>query len=159
MGIAIDPEDLRKKYVKKMEFWGGKAVVTDIESMKVIPPYCEANSFLAEGAKSENNQLLMSDLIFEHTGDRGIHAIDRVGIEGFFTRDILGKEAEAICDSVRGSGVNTPGETKGCCDLAKVLPTPYETALIVYEEGTEKKRKVHDNAVVVKLPFYSHKLY
>jgi len=47
MVIAIDPEDLRKKYVKKMEFWGGKAVATDIESMKVIPPYCEANSFFS----------------------------------------------------------------------------------------------------------------
>ena len=68
--IAIDPGDLRKKYAKKMEFLGRvrdgsekeigdwyplcKAVATDIESKKVIPLYCEAYSFLAEGVKSEN---------------------------------------------------------------------------------------------------------
>jgi hypothetical protein len=55
MVIAIDPGDLRKKYAKKMEFWGRvrdgsekeigdgyplcKAVATDIESKKVIPLY------------------------------------------------------------------------------------------------------------------------
>jgi len=43
--------------------------------------------------------------------------------------------------------------------MARVLPTPYGTALIVYEEGKEKKRVVHDNAVSVKLPCYEHKLY
>ena len=71
MVIAIDPGDLRKKYAKKMEFLGRvrdgseneigegypvcKAVATDIESKKVIPLYCEAYSFLAEGVKSENS--------------------------------------------------------------------------------------------------------
>jgi len=34
------------------------------------------------------------------------------------------------------------GRRKNCVDLAKVLPTPYETVLIVYEEGQEKKRTV-----------------
>ena len=40
-----------------------------------------------------------------------------------------------------------------------MLPTPYETALIVYEEGKEKKRTVYYNAIPVKLPLYRHKLY
>jgi len=51
------------------------------------------------------------------------------------------------------------GRRRNCCELAKVLPTPYETAIIVYEEGKEKKRVVHYNAVAVKLPRYDHKLY
>ncbi|MGZ3569560.1 MAG: hypothetical protein ACXU9W_12310 [Thermodesulfobacteriota bacterium] len=51
------------------------------------------------------------------------------------------------------------GRRRNCCELAKVLPTPYETVLIVYEEGKEKKRTVYYNAIPVKLPFYRHKLY
>jgi len=39
-----------------------------------------------------------------------------------------------------------------------VLPTPYETVLIVYEEGKERKRTVYYNAIPVKLPSYGHKL-
>jgi hypothetical protein len=39
-----------------------------------------------------------------------------------------------------------------------MLPTPYETVLIVYEEGKEKKRTVYYNAIPVKLPCSSHKL-
>ena len=58
MAIAIDPGDIRKRYAKKMDFLGkvydgskneiangyplSKAVVSDIESKKVIPLYCEA---------------------------------------------------------------------------------------------------------------------
>ena len=130
MVIAIDPGDIRKKYAKKMEFLGRvrdgsekeigegypvcKAVATDIESKKVIPLYCEAYSFLAEGVKSENSQLLkMIDTIFEHTGDRGIHAIDRGGDRGVLYKKYLrGGEAEAICDSVSGSGLDSSGEAK-----------------------------------------------
>jgi hypothetical protein len=32
------------------------------------------------------------------------------------------------------------GRRRNCCDLARVVPTPYETALIVYEEGEERKK-------------------
>jgi hypothetical protein len=83
MVIAIDPGGLRKKYAKKMEFLGKvrdgseneigegyplcKAVATDIELHQVIPLYREAYSFLAEGVKSENSQLLkLIDTIFRH---------------------------------------------------------------------------------------------
>ena len=51
------------------------------------------------------------------------------------------------------------GKRRNCCELAKVLPTPYETALIIYEEGKERKKIVQYNAVPVKLPLYTHKLY
>ena len=50
------------------------------------------------------------------------------------------------------------GRRRNCCELSKVLPTPYETVLIVYEEGKEKRRAVRYNAVPVKLPSYGHKL-
>ena len=177
MVIAIDPGDIRKKYAKKMEFLGKvrdgseheigdgyplcKAVATDIESKKVIPLYCEAYSFLAEGVKSENSQLLkMIDMIFEHTGDRGIHAIDRGGDRGVLYKKYLGegKPKRFVIRLVDRDLIHQE-KRRNCCDLAKVLPTPYETVLIVYEEGKEKKRAVHYNAVSVKLPSYSHKLY
>jgi hypothetical protein len=175
--IAIDPGDIRKKYAKKMEFLGRvrdgsekeigegypvcKAVATDIESKKVIPLYCEAYSFLAEGVKSENSQLLkMIDLIFEHTGGRGIHAIDRGGDRGVLYKKYLGEEKpKRFVIRLVDRDLIHQGKRRNCCDLAKALPTPDETVLIVYEEGKEKKRTVQYNAVPVKLPSYNQKLY
>ena len=177
MVIAIDPGDLRKKYAKKMEFLGRvrdgsereigdgyplcKAVATDIESKKVVPLYCEAYSFLAEGVKSENSQLLkMIDLIFEHTGDRGIHAIDRGGDRGVLYKKYLGEEKpKRFVIRLVDRDLRHQGRRRNCCDLAKALPTPYETVLIVYEEGKDKKRTVHYNAIPVKLPSSGHRLY
>lgn len=51
------------------------------------------------------------------------------------------------------------GKRKNCSDIALCLPTPHETVLIIYEDGKEKRRKVQYNAIPVKLPSYSHKLY
>jgi hypothetical protein len=34
------------------------------------------------------------------------------------------------------------GRRRNCVDLAKVVPTPYETVLIIYEDGKEKKRSI-----------------
>jgi len=99
MVIAIDPGDIRKNHAKKMEFLGKvrdgsereigegyplcKAVAADIESKKVIPLYCEAYSYVAEDFKSENVQILrVIDTIFEHLGDKGVHAHDRGGDRG-----------------------------------------------------------------------------
>jgi hypothetical protein len=177
MVIAIDPGDLRKKYAKKMEFLGKvrdgseneigegyplcKAVATDIESHKVIPLYCEAYSFLAEDVKSENSQLLkLIDTIFRHLEGRGIHAMDRGGDRGVLYKKYLGeKQPKRFVIRLVDRDVMHQGRRRNCCELAKVLPTPYETVLIVYEEGKEKKRTVHYNAVPVKLPSYGHKLY
>jgi len=177
MVIAIDPGDLRKKYAKKMEFLGKvrdgseneigegyplcKAVATDIESHKVIPLYCEAYSFLAKDVKSENSQLLkLIDTIFRPVQDRGIHAMDRGGDRGVLYKKYLGeKEPKRFVIRLVGRDLVHQGRRRNCCELAKVLPTPYETVLIVYEEGKEKKRTVRYNAVPVKLPLYPHKLY
>lgn len=177
MVIAIDPGDLRKKYAKKMEFLGKvrdgseneigegyplcKAVATDIESHKVIPLYCEAYSLLAEEVKSENSQLLgLIDRIFRHLEGRGIHAMDRGGDRGvLYKRYLSEKKPKRFVIRLVGRDLIHHGRRRNCYDLAKVLPTPYETVLIVYEEGKEKKRTVHYNAVPVKLPSYGHKLY
>jgi hypothetical protein len=177
MVIAIDPGDLRKKYAKKMEFLGKvrdgsekeigegyplcKAVATDIESHKVIPLYCEAYSLLTEEVKSENSQLLkLIDMVFRYLGDRGIHAMDRGGDRGvLYKRYLSEKKAKRFVIRLVGRDLIHHGRRRDCCDLAKVLPTPYEAVLIVYEEGKEKKRVVHYNAVPVKLPSCGHKLY
>jgi hypothetical protein len=177
MVIAIDPGDLRKKYAKKMEFLGKvrdgseheiaegyplcKAVATDIESHQVIPLYCEAYSLLAEDVKSENSQLLkLIDTIFRHVEDRGIHAMDRGGDRGILYKKYLGdKKPKRFVIRLVNRTLVHHGRGRNCCELAKVLPTPYQTALIVYEEGKERKKTVHYNAVPVKLPSYAHKLY
>jgi len=177
MVIAIDPGDLRKKYAKKMEFlgkvrdgseheigdgyWLCKAVATDIESRQVIPLYCEAYSLLAEGVKSENSQILkLIDVMFRHLQDRGIHAIDRGGDRGVLYKKYLAetKPKRFVIRLVNRTLIHH-GKGRNCCELAKVLPTPYKTALIIYEEGKERKKTVHYNAVPVKLPSYAHKLY
>jgi hypothetical protein len=177
MVIAIDPGDLRKKYAKKMEFlgkvWDGsekeigqgyalcKAVATDIESKRVIPLYCEAYSSLAEDFKSENSQLLkLIDTLFEHLQDRGIHAIDRGGDRGVLYKKYLGEKVpRRFVIRLKDRDLMHQGRRRNCCDLAKVVPTPYETVLIVYEEGKERKRSVYYNALAVKLPGYDHRLF
>ncbi len=177
MVIAIDPGDLRKKYARKMEFLGKvrdgseneigegyplcKAVATDVESHKVIPLYCEVYSFLAEDVNSENTQILkLIETIFRHLEGRGIHAMDRGGDRGVLYKKYLGdKKPKRFVIRLKERDLIHQGRRRNCCELSKVLPTPYETVLIVYEEGKEKKRTVHYNAIPVKLPSYGHRLY
>ena len=177
MVIAIDPGDIRKKYAKKMEFLGKvydgseneigngyplcKAVASDIESKKVIPLYCEAYSHGAQEVKSENDQIIKAiDTIFRHIGDRGIHAIDRGGDRGFIYEKYLMRDKPIrFVIRLRDRDLIHRGKRKDCCDMAKALPTPHESVLIIYDEGREKRRKVQYNAVAVKLPHYDHKLY
>lgn len=177
MVIAIDPGDIRKKYAKRMEFLGKvydgsenevgngyplcKAVAADIESKKVIPLYCEAYSHLAYDIKSENDQILkMIDTIFKHIGDRGIHAIDRGGDRGvIYEKYLLRQRPIKFVIRLRDRDLIRKGKRKNCIKMAWRLSTPYETILIVYEDGKEKKRKIQYNAVEVKLPCYDNKLY
>jgi hypothetical protein len=177
MVIAIDPGDIRKKYAKKMEFLGKvrdgseneigngyplcKAVASDIESKKVIPLYCEAYSHSAYDVKSENDQIFKAiDTIFKHIGDRGIHAIDRGGDRGFIYEKYLKREKPIrFVIRLNDRDLIHRGKRKNCCDMAKALPTPHESILIIYDDGKEKRRKVQYNAILVKLPQYDHKLY
>jgi len=177
MVIAIDPGDIRKKYAKKMEFLGKvrdgseneigngyplcKAVASDIESKKVIPLYCEAYSHAAYDVKSENDQIIkMINLIVKHIGGRGIHAIDRGGDRGIIHERYLGREKPVrFVIRLKERDLIHKGKRKNCVSMAQALPTPYETVLIIYDEGKEKRRTVQYNAVPVKLPTYEHKLY
>ena len=177
MVIAIDPGDIRKKYAKKVEFlakvYDGsqheigngyplcKAVASDIESKKVIPLYCEAYSHSAYGVKSENDQILkMLDVIFRHIGSKGIHAIDRGGDRGVIYEKYL-KRDEPIRFVIRlkERDLIRKGKRQNCLKMGMRLSTPYETVLIIYENGKEKRRTVRYNAVEVKLPDYDTRLY
>ena len=177
MVIAIDPGDIIKKYAKKMEFLGRvrdgseheigngyhlcKVVAADIESKKVIPLYCEAYSYLACDIKSENDQIFKAiDTIFKHMGERGIHAIDRGGDRGLIYEKYLRRDKPVkFVIRLTERDLIHKGRAKSCSDMAKSLPTPYETILILYDNGKEKKRKVEYNAVPVKLPKFGNKLY
>ncbi len=177
MVIAIDPGDIRKRYAKKMEFLGKvrdgseneigngyplcKAVASDIESKKVIPLYCEAYSHSAYDVKSENDQIFkVINTIFKHIGDIGIHAIDRGGDRGFIYEKYLKREKPIrFVIRLKDRNLIHRGKMKNCCDMAKALPTPHESILIIYDDGKEKRRKVQYNALAVKLPQYDHKLY
>lgn len=177
MVIAIDPGDIRKRYAKKMEFLGKvydgseheigngyhvcKAVASDAESKKVIPLYCEAYSLSAYDAKSENYQILkMIEMIFKHIGNKGIHAIDRGGDRGIIYERYLNRDKSArFVIRLRDRDLIHKGKRKNCLALAWRLKTPYETTLIVYEDGKERRRKVSYNATEVRLPGYDNKLY
>ncbi len=127
----------------------------------MIPLYCEAYSFLAEDVKSENSKLLtLIDTIFRHLEGRGIHVMDRGGDRGVLYKKYLGeKKTKRFVIRLAGRDLMHHGRRRNGCDLAKVLPTPYETVLIVYEEGKEKKRTVCYNAIPVKLPSCHYNLY
>ncbi|GAB4544289.1 MAG: hypothetical protein Fur0020_13690 [Thermodesulfovibrionia bacterium] len=175
MVIAIDPGDIRKRYAKKMEFLGKvydgseneigngyplcKAVATDIESKNVIPLYCEAYS--QEDVKSENSQILkVIDTIFKHIGDKGVHAIDRGGDRGvIYEKYLMRDKPVRFVIRLRDRDLVHKGKRKNCLKMALSIPTPYETILIIYEDGKEKRKKVQYNAIEVKLPNYDHKLF
>ena len=177
MVIAIDPGDIRKKYGKKMEYlskiydgsehevaegyWLCKAVASDTEQKRVIPLYFEAYSQDAEDFKSENDQLSkVINMIFKHIGNRGIHAIDRGGDRNFIYAKYLDKEEPTrFVIRLKKRDLVHRGILKDCCDLARYLPTPHKTILVVYEDGKEKKRMVTYNAVSVRHPHYRHPLY
>lgn len=177
MVIAIDPGDIRKKYAKKMEFSGRvydgseneagagyplcKVVAAGIESKKVIPLYCEAYPHSASDVKSEDAQIFRAiDMILKHIGNKGMHAIDRGGDRGVIYKKYL-KENKPIRFVIRlkERDLIHRGRRKNCLDIAGCLPTPYETVLIIYDDGKEKKRTVQYNAIPVKLPQFDNKLY
>jgi len=177
MVIAIDPGDIRKKYARKMELLGKiydgseqevgdgyhlcKIVAADIESTRVIPLYCEAYSYESKEVRSENSELLKAiDLVRRHTGDKGIHAIDRGGDRGVIYKHYLKKDIpQRFVIRLKERDLIHKGKRKHCVDMATTLPTPHESVLIVYDEGKEKRRIVRYNAVAVRLPEYAHKLY
>jgi len=151
--------------VRKNEIGNGyplcKAVASDIESKRVIPLYCEAYSHSAYDVKSENDQIFKAiDTIFKHIGARGIHAIDRGGDRGVIFEKYLKRDKPIrFVIRLRDRDLIHRGKRRNCCVMAKVLPTPYESVLIINDEGKEKRRKVQYNAVAVKLPHYDNKLY
>jgi len=171
MVIAIDPGDIRKKYASKMEhlckvhdgseqergegYWLCKAVAADTEHTKVIPLYLEAYSQKAHEFTSENHQLFkVIDAVSEHTGARGIYAIDRGGDRGKLYDKFLekGKEKRFVIRLQKNRDLVHKGIKKNCFLLASALPCPHETAIIKYEEGKEQKTTIFYGAVAVRLP-------
>jgi hypothetical protein len=51
------------------------------------------------------------------------------------------------------------GVRKNCCLLASIIPCPYETVIIKYEDGKEEKTTVSYNALPVKLPGRENSLF
>jgi len=82
-------------------------------------------------------------LVFQHLEDRGIHVIDRGGNRGVLYKKYLGgKKPKRFVIRLVDRDLIHRGGRKNCCDLAKVVPTPFETVLIVYEDGKERMRMV-----------------
>jgi len=175
--IAIDPGDIRKYDAKKMEFLDkvydgnehevgngdhlGKVVAVDIESKRVIPWYCEAYSQMAGEVLSENAQIFKAlDLVSKYLEEKGIHAMDRGGDRGvIFARYLQGEQPQRFVIRLPERDLLHQGRRKNCITMARLLPTPDTTALIVYENGPENKRSVSYAAVPVKLPGSAHLLY
>jgi hypothetical protein len=157
MVIAIDPGDIRKKHASKMEclckirdgseheigegYWLAKAVAADIEHKRVIPLYLEAYSQEAQEFKSENEQLFkVIDRVGEHMGEKGIYAIDRGGDRGKLYDKFLekGEEKRFVIRLVKTRDLLHKGARKNCHLLATLLPCPYETVIIKYQDGKEE---------------------
>jgi len=104
--------------------------------------------------KSDNSQIFqVIDKIFAHLGHRGIHAIDRGAIYGKYPGE---EKAKRLVIRFDNRNLLHRRRRKNCVDLARSLPTPYETVLVVYEEGQERKRTVQYNAIadgIFNLPF------
>ena len=171
MVIAIDPGDIRKHYASKMEclckihdgseheiadgYWLAKAVAADIEHKKVIPLYLEAYSQEAKGFLSENDQLFrVIDTVGATMGNKGIYAIDRGGDRGKLYEKFLekGKEKRFVIRLTQQRDLIHKGIRKNCRLVATLLPCPYQTVIIKYENGKEEKTTVSYNALPVKLP-------
>ncbi len=171
MVIAIDPGDIRKKYATKMEglctihdgsehtlgegYWLAKAVAADIEHKKVIPLYLEAYSHEARGFMSENQQLFkLIDTVSARIGNKGIYAIDRGGDRGKLYDKFLekGQEKRFVIRLEKRRDLIHRGVKKNCYVLATMLPCPYQTVIIKYEDGKEEKKTVFYNALLVRLP-------
>ena len=171
MVVAIDPGDIRKRHASRMEclckihdgseheigdgYWLAKAVAADIEHKKVVPLYLEAYSQKAKDFKSENDQLFkVIDTVGLYLGGKGIYAIDRGGDRGKLYDKFLekGKEKRFVIRLAETRDLIHKGVKKNCRLLASVLPCPYETVIIKYEEGKEEKTTVSYNALPVRLP-------
>ena len=171
MVIAIDPGDIRKKYASKMEnlckvhdgseheigegYWLCKAVAADTDHKKVVPLYLEAYSQKAPDFKSENDQLFkVIDAVSTYAGKKGIYAIDRGGDRGKLYDKFLekGKEKRFVIRLEKNRDLIHKGKRKNCYALATMLPCPYETVIIKYEDGKEEKKTITYNALPVKLP-------
>jgi len=178
MVIAIDPGDLRKKYAAKMEYlcrihdgsehqlgdgyWLAKAVAADVGHKKVIPLYLEAYSQEAREFTSENHQLFkVIDTVGSHIGPKGIYAIDRGGDRGKLYDKFLekGKEKRFVIRLEKTRDLIHKGVKKNCHLLATMLPCPYETVIIKYEDGKEEKVTVSYNALPVRLPGRDYPLF
>jgi hypothetical protein len=171
MVIAIDPGDIRKKYASRMEclckirdgseheiadgYWLAKAVAADIDHKKVIPLYLEAYSQEAKDFTSENVQLFkVIDTVGAYLGNKGIYAIDRGGDRGKLYGKFLekGKERRFVIRLTQKRDLIHKGKGRNCRLLATLLPCPYQTVMIKYEDGKEEKTTVSFNTLPVKLP-------
>ena len=178
MVIAIDPGDIRKKYASRMEclckirdgseheiadgYWLAKAVAADIEHKKVIPLYLEAYSQAAKDFTSENVQLFkVIDTVGAYMGNKGIYAIDRGGDRGKLYDKFLekGKEKRFVIRLTQQRDLIHKGIRKNCRLFATILPCPYQTVIIKYEDGKEEKTTVSCNALRVKLPGHEHPMF
>lgn len=178
MVIAIDPGDIRKKYAAKMEYlcriydgsehqlgegyWLAKAVAADVEHKKVIPLYLEAYSQEARQFRSENHQLFkVIDTVGAYMGNKGIYAIDRGGDRGKLYDKFLekGKEKRFVIRLEKTRDLIHKGKKKNCYLLATLLPCPYETVIIKFEDGKEEKVTVSYNALPVRLPGRNYPLF
>jgi hypothetical protein len=178
MVIAIDPGDIRKKYAAKMEclctihdgsehelgegYWLAKAVAADVEHKKVIPLYLEVYSQEARDFTSENHQLFkLIDTVSARIGNRGIYAIDRGGDRGKLYDKFLEKTKEKrfVIRLEKNRDLIHKGVKKNCHLLATLLPCPYQTVIIKYEDGKEQKTTVSYNALPIRLPGRDYPLF
>lgn len=171
MVLALDPGDIRKPYAESMQWLcrvrdgdkhetaNGyalcKVVASDCNHQQVLPLYCEAYSYEADGFKSMNAQLFKAiDCVSNHIGNKGVWAIDRQGDSQTVFRKLIRDQKQFVVRLKSNRNVIHGKKTINVAKLAANITTPYEAKIIRYKDGKEKQLAIEYGVTEVRLPVF-----
>lgn len=171
MVLAIDPGDIRKPYAEAMQWLcrvrdgdkqetvNGyamcKVVASDCNQQQVLPLYCEAYSYEADGFRSVNTQLFNAiNCVSRNIGNKGIWAIDRQGDSQTILRKFLQEEKQFVVRLKNNRNVIYKDQNFNVAKLANQIKTPHEAKVISYKDGKEKQLNIQYGIIPIKLPVF-----
>lgn len=171
MVLGIDPGDIRKPYAEAMQWLcrvrdgdkretvNGyamcKVVASDCNQQQVLPLYCEAYSYEADGFRSVNTQLFNAiDCVSRHVGNKGVWAIDRQGDSQTILRKFIQEQKQFVVRLKNNRNVIFKEKNFNVAKLANQIQTPYEAKVISYQDGKEKELNIQYGIVPIRLPVF-----
>ena len=171
MVLAIDPGDIRKPYAEAMQWLcrvrdgdkketvNGyamcKVVASDCNQQQVLPLYCEAYSYEADGFKGVNTQLFNAiDCVSRHIGNKGIWAIDRQGDSQTILGKFMQEQKQFVVRVKNNRNVIYKNQKLNVAKLANQIQTPYKAKVISYRDGKEKQLNIQYEMIPIRLPVF-----